>query len=340
MLHLIRLILLTAVAAFLICPLAWSQGPASGGQFTPRPAAAKPTAAVAQNPNTVIQIKGGFVTSTKDVELAAKEPGILAKVDIKPGDEVEVDTLLANMDDKDALIRVEAAEAELAVATTQAESEAELKAAVHTVGVAKAEYETTINIKKRNPEAISDTQLRRDELQWRKAIAQEELARMEHIMHGKTVLVKQAQLNAAKNELDKRQIKSSVRGVVEDIFKDEGEWCPLGERLVRVVQMDRLRVVGFVQSKYGHQDDVLGRRVEITIQLPSRTDAVQVSGVVDFASPVVANNEFRVHVDIDNKKDERTGRWMISPGVRADISIDMVQPAVSRNVPAVRDTAR
>lgn len=342
--HLNRLTLLAAAVAGIVLavpPSAWSQAGGAPGQFVPRGTTPAPATPASSQPREgVIYVKGGFVTAIKDVDLAAKEAGIISKITAKLGDEVKEGDLLVNMDDKDAQIKVEAAAAELSVAETQAASDAEIVAAVHTVGVAKAEYETSINIRRKNPDAISETQVRRDELQWRKAIAQEGVARMEHDMHGKTVKVKGAQCKAAQNELDKRQIVSSVNGVVEDIFKDEGEWCPLGERLVRIVQMDRLRVVGFVQAKYGHQDDVLGRRVEVDVLLPNRTKPLRVSGVIDFASPVVANNEFRVHVDIDNVKDERTDRWQISPGVRADMEINMTQPAVSRAATASREASR
>jgi len=324
--------------------IGWSQ-PGGGGQFPPRlttpaPAPLGSSAPLGSQANQgVIEVKGGFVTAKKDVELASPEAGILSKTEVKLGDEVEAGTLLASMLDIDAQIKVEAALAELSVAETQAASEAEIVAAVHTVGVSKAEYETSLNIRKKNPDAISDTQVRRDELQWRKAIAQEGVARMEHEMHGKTVGVKKAQWKAAKNELDKRQIKASVNGVIEDIYKDEGEWCPLGERLIRVVQMDSLRVVGFVPAKQGHQDDVIGRQVDVAILLPNREKPEHLTGVIDFASPVVANNEYRIHVDIDNIKDPRTGRWMISPGVRADMKINMTQPAVSRAT-AAREASR
>ncbi len=296
------------------------------------------SAASTAQPETTIQVKGGFVTAIKDVELAAKEAGVLSEVIAKPGDEVAAGDLLGKMDDADAMIRVEAAKAELEVAVTQAESQAEIIAAKHMEGVAKAEYETSVNIRNRNPDAISETQLRRDELQWRRSIAQGEVAKMEHTMHGKTVLVKAAQLKAAENELSKRQLKSSVSGIVEDIFKDEGEWVALGERVARVVQMDRLRVVGFVQAKYGHQDDVIGRQVQISVVLPNRTEVLKTVGTVDYVSPVVANNEYRIHCDIDNVQDPRTGRWMINPGVRADLQINMAQPAVSRNKVDVRES--
>jgi multidrug efflux pump subunit AcrA (membrane-fusion protein) len=284
----------------------------------------------------IIRVTGGLVTAHDDVEVAAKEAGVLGKLEVVSGQAVKKGELLGKLDDREAVIRHKAAQAELVVAQTQASSDAEIVAAQQAAGAAKKEYEQSLEIRKKNPEAISLTQLRRDELQWLRAEAQIKVAQVEHAVHLKTVDVKAVAVEAGDNEIVKRQFASPVDGVVVEIFKDETEWVPLGERVFRVVRLDRLKVEGFVSAKDVRQKAVIGRPVRVTVELPELADGtkpapVQVIGKIDYASPVIeANNEFRIRCEIKNVQDSE-GDWVISPGSRAEFEIDLRGIAAASN---------
>lgn len=299
--------------------------------------------AFAQQPavtsNGSITIKSGLVTAIDDVEVPAKEAGPLAELDVQLGQSVKKGEALGKLDDTDALIRIGAALAELEVAKTQASSQAEIVAAEHTAGAALKEFEQSKLIRKRSPDSISETQLRRDELQWLRAVAQIDVAKIEHEVHIKTIKVKEAQLKAAENEIKKRQLKAPVDGEVVEIFKDKEEWVPVGERVFRVVRLDELRVEGFVNSREHRQESVRERPVDVIVKIPGLKDPVLLKGKIDFASAVIeASNEFRVNCRIQNRKD-KNGNWLVKPGARADIIIDLegaVEPApASATLPRV-----
>lgn len=275
------------------------------------------------NNSGIITIKGGLVTAIDDVEVPAKDPGVFGASEVQPGQSVKRLELLGKLDDTDALIRVEAAASELEVAKTQASSDAEVVAAKHTSGAALKEYEQSKAIRAKNPESISLTQLRRDELQWLRAEAQIDVAAVQLEVHRKTIIVKEAQLKAAQNEVNKRQFKSPVDGIVVEIFKNVGEFVPVGERVFRVVRMDKLRVEGFVSARDVRQESLRGRPVRVSVFIPEQQQPVQLNAKIDFASPIIeASNEYRIFCDIQNVVDDNQ-EWVISPGARAEIAIDL-----------------
>ena len=282
---------------------------------------------------TGISVTGALVTAIDDVEVPAQEAGPVADIAVGRGEEVKAGTILGKIDDTDAQLKHEAALAEQAVAEEQANSTAEITAAKHTAGAAEAEYLQSKGLRDRQIEAVSAQQLRRDLLQWQRAVAQTAVAEMEHRMHGKTVGVKMAMAKTAANEIRKRMFKAPVDGVVVDIRKDIGEWVQPGEAIFRVVRMDKLRVEGFVNASEVQQDEVRERAVRVIVHSP-RGEKVELSGRIDFASPIIeANGEFRVHCDVKNKQID--GNWVISPGARADMIIDLTRtaPAIGMTTP-------
>jgi hypothetical protein len=141
-----------------------------------------------------------------------------------------------------------------------------------------------------------------------------------------TAKVKEAQLEATNNELERRRITSPFKGEVEDVKRQVGEWVQPGDPVARIVQLDRLRVNGSVYAGDLSPADVMGKPVEITISAAGgRTERVK--GHIDRASSVIeVDGKFRVWCDIDNQKLVDQDSWRIQPGSSATIEIDLAAP--------------
>jgi len=287
----------------------------------------------AQSPATGsnrLPIEGALVTLINDVMIPAQEAGRLMKVNVKGGEAIDVDFVIAEIDNRDTLAKEKIAKGELDVARAQADSDAELEVALKAVVVSKAEYDQNVEIRARNKGAVSDTELRKFEFQWYRAQAQVKVAEVDRVVAGLTAKVKEAQLEATANELARRQIRSPFKGEVEDVKRQVGEWVQPGEPVARIVQLDRLRVKGMVYANATSPTDVIGKPVEITIGVAGgKTETVK--GHIDFASSIIeVTGEFRVWCDIDNQKfvDPVTKKesWKIQPGSSAMIAIDLNPP--------------
>ena len=298
-----------------------------------------PAGAQAPGARGKLQIDGGLVTLINDVMVPAQEAGRLMAVNVKGGESVDEDFVLAEIDNRDTLAKEKIARGELDVANAQAASEAELRLAKEGVNVSKAEYETTLDIQKRNAGAVSDTEVRKYKFQWDRAIAQVDVAQVDRVVAGLTAKVKEAQLEATANELARRRITAPFKGQVEDVKRQVGEWVQPGEPVARIVQLDRLRVKGMVYASAVSPAEVIGKPVTITISTAGeRTEVVK--GHINFASSIIeVTGEFRIWCDIENQKlvdpVSKHESWRIQPGSSATIEIDLDAPrAVLKAEPA------
>src|SRR5215471_5089796 len=97
------------------------------------------TAAKSEGPPGVsksITVEQCKVTLLDDVEVPAADSGILWTIHVKEGQAVESGQLLVDIDNREIMAKKAVAEGELAAATKQAESQAEIEVAEKAIGVA------------------------------------------------------------------------------------------------------------------------------------------------------------------------------------------------------------
>jgi multidrug resistance efflux pump len=266
------------------------------------------------------QLDKFVVALIEDVQVPSREPGALIALDAKKGQIVKKDQVLGRVDDSDAQVRKLVATAELKAAAETASSDANVKAAKATVDVALSEYEESRKIKQRSENAVSDFELRRAQLTHERSVFQAETAGVEFAVAQHQRAKAEAQLQAVNNEITRRIITSPVDGVVVDKFHDVGEWAQAGEPIYRVVQMDRLRVEGMLNSRDYLPEDVAGSPIRITVKTAAN-QREEFEATIDFVNPVVdPSGEFLVHAEFDNPR-KANGQWRVRPGLDAAIEI-------------------
>lgn len=291
-------------------------------------------------------IERGLVTLIHDNKVPANEAGMLTGLSVEEGQSVEQDDIVAQIDNRSVEARRQIAEAEELAAKAQAENEAEIEVAEKAVEVTKAEYDQSVEIRKVNKAAVADTQLRKDLFNWQKSIAQVKQAKNEKHIAGLTFNAKKAQHNAASIELDLRQVRSPFRGQVVEVMKRPGDWVTVGEPIMHIVGLDKVRVKGFVLMSGANgasDEEVLGKDVTITV-FGAGERKHTVKGKIGFASPVIegvgSSRQFRIWADVQNEKtvDPVTGQevWKIQPGSMATMTIDLTPRPVASRVQTYR----
>jgi multidrug resistance efflux pump len=322
----IHLIVLLTIAASVHAALAQQPTPARTEQ---------PSARDADSWSRKIVHPHFVVSLIDDTNVAAQEEGVLISLDKKEGQLVKKDDKLAQIDDSDAQIRRIIAENELKIAIEESNSDADLKAAQATVGVAQAEYDGSREIRDRSSDAISVFEVRRLKLTQERSEYQAANAEVQFRISQLTKTMREAQLSSVDREIERRTVRSPINGVVVRRFRNLGDWVKVGEPVYRVVRMDRLRVEGLLSAERFTPAQVEGRRVEIridvpdgktrdgkeTITLPSSVSVDATLLKVNFASPVVdASRDFLVFIEFDNQLDAN-GRWLVRPGLEAEVTI-------------------
>ena len=85
-----------------------------------------------------------------------------------------------------------------------------------------------------------------------------------------------AELKAVENEIARRCVKAVLKansinadaesiGIVEKIYRNEGEWVQPGDPIMRVVQMDELKIEGFINAKLYPPSVILNATVTVEL---------------------------------------------------------------------------
>ncbi|MBS0260865.1 MAG: HlyD family efflux transporter periplasmic adaptor subunit, partial [Planctomycetes bacterium] len=122
--------------------------------------------------------------------------------------------------------------------------------------------------------------------------------------------IKESEVVRATRDLDRRKIRAPVAGMVVQLHKHRGEWVQPGEKVMRVIRLDRLRAEGFVHTK--HLDrDLLNAVARVRVTVPGRPEA-EFTGRVVFVSPEIdpVNEQVRVWAEVDNPD------LVLRPGLR------------------------
>ncbi len=266
------------------------------------------------------------LTLIRYAQIPARQAGVLEFVHVTEGMMVEKDQALAQVDDREARLRLAAAQREYEAAAEQAREDVDAQAARAAAAVAEVEHLDSVSVNLRSPGAIPLTEVRRQELTAERAALQVKVAEMEYAVAGHNSRAQEAKVNLIQHEITTRQILAPFAGYVAERYRQEGEWVQAGEPVLQVVQMDRLRVKGQLKADKFAPFEVEGRPVTITVTLPGdKSHTLQ--GTISHVSQIVeASGEYRVWAEIENvqvgTRDQRTF-WLMRPGMPASMKIDM-----------------
>ena len=122
-----------------------------------------------------------------------------------------------------------------------------------------------------------------------------------------------SELAEAKLQLERRRLKAPFAATVVAVSRQTGEWVEPGSVVLRLIQLDRLRVEGFVSADQATAMEH-GQRVQIVF--PSNVGK-PVSGEITFVSPEVepVNQQVRIWAEFDNPEKR------IRPGLVATMEV-------------------
>ncbi len=260
-----------------------------------------------------------IVTLIDDINVPAREAGLLEELMVSEGVEVKKDQLLGKLDKTDALTAQSIADIEVTIAQRQAESTVEADAALKAAEVSSAELDESKAINVAAPGTVPKTQLRREKLTMERAMLQHQAAMIQQSVAMDTHGLREAELEAATNRVKRHNVKSPVDGVVAQVIRRPGSWLQPGEPVMRIVGMNRLRVEGMVEGSEASPGQILNQAATIIVDCGVEGDK-PFKGVVNFVSPMVeANGKYRIWVEVTNTK--VNGHWAIRPGLEATMDI-------------------
>jgi RND family efflux transporter MFP subunit len=166
--------------------------------------------------------------------------------------------------------------------------------------VSEAELRRSMESIERFAKSVSQSQLDVERLTVEKNQLETEQADHEQQVATLEMKAQENELTAARAQVTRRRIVAPFDGVVVQTYVRRGEWVEPGQKVLRIINVDRLKAEGFVPAA-GTVADLSGRSVSLEVE--GQTDKTPVGGSILFVSPEVdpINGQVRVWAEIDNR---------------------------------------
>jgi multidrug efflux pump subunit AcrA (membrane-fusion protein) len=271
------------------------------------------TVAAAQAP-VAVTIDAAMVRLIDQVEIPARDNGLLKELLVREGRLVQEGDLLGRLDDRQPRIALQRAEQELKLATRKATNDVAIRGAVKAQEVAQTELKRAADAKKAFNQSVSQAEIDALQLKAEKATLDIEQAREDQELARITMGVKQTEVEDAKAVLEQRMVVAPWSGMVVQVHSRVGDWLQTGDKVARLVRLDRLRIEAFLQPSDLAQVQV-DSPVQFAVTLGKQV--VDFDGSVVFVSPEVdpVNGQIRIWAEIDNPN------LSLRPGQRGKLTI-------------------
>ena len=275
------------------------------------------TGADVPQPAEELEVPSVLIKLIEQVDVPAREAGVLASINVREGQPVEEGALLAQIVDTEAQIAEKRAGIELEIARKNTKNDVNIRFAKKSTQVAKAELRRAEESIEQYHKSISDSEMDRLRLVVERSVLEEEQAEYEARIAEYTLQIKENEHQAAEEQVRRRKIVAPLSGVVVDVQRFRGEWVQPGDAVLRILRMDRFRAEGFV-SVESLRHDLMDCSVRLEVDLPGEA-GVSFPGKIVFLSPEIdpVNAEVRVWAEIENRG------MRLRPGMRAKMIIEV-----------------
>jgi macrolide-specific efflux system membrane fusion protein len=274
----------------------------------------------AADKNDDVLVDSALLQLIEQVDVPARTSGTLSSLDVVEGNMVTRGTNLAQIDDRQAKLNYYRAATEVEFSAEKSANDAAVRSAQRALTFAESEFERLERASVAAPGSVSLSELEQARLNADQATLDIEQAQHDLRLNQLTEKLKKRELELTKYDVGIRKIVSPLNGVVVEVLRHAGEWVEPGDKVARIVRIDRLRAEGLVHV--GSIGAVLqGSPAIVIATLPGQQD-LRCSGEVVFVSPEVnpVNGLVRISVEFDNPQNQ------LKPGLRARIAIP---PAIS-----------
>jgi multidrug efflux pump subunit AcrA (membrane-fusion protein) len=262
-----------------------------------------------------IEVPNVLVKLIDELDVPAPEAGTVIAAAAQEGQTVAAGDLLVQIDDAEARYVLARAKLELAIARDKAASDVAVRGAERASQTAATELERAEDARSRLRATLTETELDRLRLAADQGALAVEKARQEQQAAQLQQELKQVELEFAQQQVERRRVTALFAGKVVDVHVRRGAWVEPGDKLLRVVRLDRLRVEGMLDARAGGLKQQ-GQSVSLQVDLPGGK-ATSFPGKLTFVSPVIDpfTKQVRVLAEIENPD------LVLQPGLRGTLKI-------------------
>ncbi len=258
-------------------------------QEDPAPAAEKP-----------LTIEPAILTIIDQADIPAREAGVLEKLNFTEGMQIRTGDLLAELDFREQEMLRGKARSEVELAAAKAASNVMLDFAKVSHEIAKADEARALESERKFAKSVSKTELDQLRLAVEKTRFEIINAEEEQTLAKLSLMLKKQELDLASHKLEQRRIIAPFDGAVAQRYRRVGEWVQPGEKVLRLIRTDRLRIEAFVKLE-SLPPQPMNLDVRWVMRLPDMKEQsypAKITFVSPEANPV--NGQVRLWAEIDN----------------------------------------
>ncbi len=265
-----------------------------------------------------IRVDSAQVVSVNKIPVAAQADGIIDQLLADEGNAFKKGDTLLVIDSRVALAELAVAQKELEAARKQSEQTAEVDYAKKASEVSDAEYEDIYKLYNQGSATYSEA--RRKQLEKERARSGIDVANVKHEQEILAAEVNAEKVKASQVKLDLYKVIAPFDGVVAQRLRGQGEWIRAGEPILRLVQLNEMKVETFVPIDGISVAGLQGAPMRVSVRINSQ-DVATYDTQVEFVSPEIESRKVRVATRIQNQ--QVGGAWLLRDGMQASIEIDV-----------------
>lgn len=261
-----------------------------------------------------VPVEGAILKTIESTAIASQVAGVLQNMNIREGSRVQQGEELARIRDVTVRLQLERTQTALEVARKKQENDIDEQIAQKSQAVAANEHQRALDANARVNNVYPPSEmdrlkliLDRSVLEVRRAAYQREIATLE-------MSLAEVEVQQTQELLIRHRITAPCAGMVVAVEKRVGEWVEPGTVVVKIVEIDRLRIEGFINAADAHPSRV-GSKASVRVEVAGK--AHETEGELVFISPDAnpVNGQVRVYIEVDNREQK------LRPGLRPSVHL-------------------
>lgn len=251
-----------------------------------------------------------------NVKVASLDPGVVQALRVKPGDQIEKGQILVMLDSDIYESEANANRFSWLVAAQEAKNDVNLRFAEKSLALNEKQLEKSLAAVQQFSRSISETEIDRLKLERDQSALSIEQAMMEKETAELNVKLREEQKRAAEIRLQRRNILSPIRGTVAEVPIQQGESVTSGQPVVRIINLDRLRVIAPFDMDLALQ---INKDLDAYFEVMVAGKSKRYPANIVFVNPEleVTGKSVLVWIDIDNSSRE------LLPGLKGRVVIGL-----------------
>jgi len=260
-------------------------------------------------PGTDVVIEGAILKTIESTSVSAQVAGVISAMKVKEGAVVKAGQEIGRIRDTAVRLQMEKSKVSIAIAERKQNNDIDRRLAAKNRAVAENEYRRAVDANTQVKDVYPINEIDRLKLLFDRADLESERAIYQQSMATLDKSLAEMEYKINLELAQRHQIQSPCDGVVVSLEKRIGEWVEPGTNLLKIVQIDMLRIEGFILAADA-TSDLLGATAEVTFE--NSTPPFQTTAKLGFISPDVnpLNSQVRVYLEVENQN----GR--LRPGLR------------------------